>query len=45
MNKDRNVMTRVWWLWFAVGFLHIPFEQFAAREQIWYDGDGARVSL
>ncbi len=41
--KRRDVMTRVWWLWFAVGFLHIPFEQFAAMPEDWYDGSGKRV--
>lgn len=28
-------MYRAWWLWFAVSWLRIPFEEFAATEFEW----------
>ncbi len=26
-----RIMTRVWWLWFAVALLHIPLDEYADR--------------
>ena len=31
-------MTRVWWLWFAVSWLHIPFLELVTKEFDWLSG-------
>lgn len=30
-----RVMYRVWWGWFAIGLLRIPFNEFAATSYDW----------
>jgi len=30
-----RLMYRYWWLWFAVGFLRVPFKEFCETEQAW----------
>lgn len=30
-----RVMARAWWLWFAVGYLRVPFHEFAQHAYTW----------
>ena len=31
-----RLMYRYWWLWFAVAFLRVPFEEFVVVEKEWF---------
>ena len=39
-----RIMTRVWWLWFAISILHISLHEFGEDSYQWI-GDGGKRQL